>query len=82
VPMKRKALSLHWDLMFTRSLYETADMIRQHELLDRVADLVDEGVLKTTFGEHYGRINASNLRRAHQWIESGRAQGKIVLEGF
>jgi zinc-binding alcohol dehydrogenase family protein len=82
VPMKRKALSLHWELMFTRSLYETADMIRQHELLDRVADLVDEGVLKTTFGEHYGRINASNLRRAHQWIESGRAQGKIVLEGF
>jgi NADPH:quinone reductase-like Zn-dependent oxidoreductase len=82
VPMKRKALSLHWELMFTRSLYETADMIRQHELLNRVADLVDEGVLKTTFGEHYGRINASNLRRAHQWIESGRAQGKIVLEGF
>jgi zinc-binding alcohol dehydrogenase family protein len=82
VPMKRKALSLHWELMFTRSLYETADMIRQHELLNRVADLVDEGVLKTTFGEHYGTINASNLRRAHQWIESGRAQGKVVLEGF
>ncbi|WP_213878334.1 zinc-binding alcohol dehydrogenase family protein [Pseudomonas sp. dw_358] len=82
VPMKRKALSLHWELMFTRSLYETPDMIRQHELLNRVADLVDQGVLKTTFGEHFGTINAANLRRAHQLIESGRAQGKIVLEGF
>jgi NADPH:quinone reductase-like Zn-dependent oxidoreductase len=82
VPMKRKALSLHWELMFTRSLYETADMIRQHELLNRVAQLVDEGVLKTTLGEHYGSINASNLRRAHKLIESGRAQGKVVLEGF
>ncbi|WPP00086.1 zinc-binding alcohol dehydrogenase family protein [Pseudomonas sp. HR96] len=82
VPMKRKALSLHWELMFTRSLYQTADMIRQHELLERVAELVDQGVLKTTFGEHYGTINAANLRRAHQLLESGRAQGKIVLEGF
>lgn len=82
VPMKRKALSLHWELMFTRSLYQTADMIRQHELLDRVAELIDQGVLKTTFGEHYGTINAANLRRAHQLLESGRAQGKIVLEGF
>jgi len=82
VPMKRKALSLHWELMFTRSLYQTPDMIRQHELLNRVAELVDKGVLKSTFGEHFGRINAEHLRRAHTLIESGRAQGKIVLEGF
>ncbi|HEY0290217.1 MAG TPA: zinc-binding alcohol dehydrogenase family protein [Pseudomonas sp.] len=82
MPMKRKALSLHWELMFTRSLFETPDMIKQHELLNRVADLIDEGVLKTTLGEHFGTINAANMRRAHALIESGKAKGKIVLEGF
>ncbi|MFK7700689.1 zinc-binding alcohol dehydrogenase family protein [Pseudomonas caspiana] len=82
VPMKRKALSLHWELMFTRSLFETPDMIKQHELLNRVADLIDQGVLKTTLGEHFGTINAANLRRAHAVVESGKAKGKIVLEGF
>jgi zinc-binding alcohol dehydrogenase family protein len=82
VPMKRKALSLHWELMFTRSLFETPDMIKQHELLNRVADLIDQGVLKTTLGEYFGTINAANLRRAHAVVESGKAKGKIVLEGF
>jgi len=82
VPMKRKALSLHWELMFTRSLFETPDMIKQHELLNRVAELIDQGVLKTTLGEHFGAINAENLRRAHSVVESGKAKGKIVLEGF
>jgi zinc-binding alcohol dehydrogenase family protein len=82
MPMKRKALSLHWELMFTRSLFQTPDMIKQHELLDRVAELIDSGVLRTTLGEHYGVINAANLIRAHELIESGTAKGKIVLEGF
>ncbi|MGK4342312.1 zinc-binding alcohol dehydrogenase family protein [Ectopseudomonas oleovorans] len=80
--LKRKSLSLHWELMFTRSLYQTEDMIEQHRLLDRVSDLVDSGVLKTTLGEHFGTINAANLRRAHALLESGKAKGKIVLEGF
>ena len=80
--LKRKSLSLHWELMFTRSLYQTADMIKQHRLLERVSDLVDAGVIKTTLGEHFGTINAANLRRAHALLESGKAKGKIVLEGF
>jgi zinc-binding alcohol dehydrogenase family protein len=82
VPMKRKSLSLHWELMFTRSMYQTADMIAQHQLLTRVAELIDSGVLKTTLGEHFGTINAANLTRAHALLESGKARGKIVLEGF
>lgn len=82
MPMKRKALSLHWELMFTRSLFQTPDMIKQHELLERVAELIDSGMLRTTLGEHYGVINAANLIRAHELIESGTAKGKIVLEGF
>jgi len=80
--LKRKSLSLHWEFMYTRSLYQTPDMIAQHQLLNRVAELIDSGVLKTTLGEHYGTINAENLRRAHGFIESGKAKGKVVLEGF
>ncbi len=80
--LKRKSLSLHWELMFTRSLYRTEDMAEQGRLLDQVADLVDAGRLRSTLGEHYGIINAANLKRAHALLESGRARGKIVLQGF
>ncbi|RNF31870.1 NADPH:quinone reductase [Massilia aurea] len=82
VPLKRKSISLHWELMFTRSMFETADMVRQHELLNRVAAMIEDGTLTTTLGEHFGTINAANLRRAHALIESNRAIGKIVLENF
>lgn len=82
MPLKRKSLSLHWELMFTRALYETPDMINQHHLLNRISALIDQGVLQTTVGEHFGAINAANMRRAHALIESGKARGKIVLEGF
>jgi len=80
--LKRKSLSLHWELMFTRSLFHTADMQRQHDLLDQVADLVDAGRVRSTLAQHFGTINAANLRRAHAQIESGTTRGKIVLEGF
>ena len=80
--LKRKSLSLHWELMFTRSLYETPDMIAQHHLLSEVAELVDAGTIRTTIGDHFGKINAANLKRAHALIESGKAKGKVVLEGF
>lgn len=82
MPLKRKSISLHWELMFTRSMFETPDMVRQHHILERVADLIDTGVLKTTVGEHAGKIDAANLRRAHALIETNKARGKIVLEGF
>lgn len=80
--LKRKSLSLHWEFMYTRSLFETPDMIEQHHLLNRVAELIDAGTLSTTVGEHFGTINAANLRRAHTLLESGQSKGKIVLEGF
>ena len=81
-PMKRKSLSLHWELMFTRSLYQTEDMIAQQQLLQQVADMVDAGQLKTTLNSDFGTINAENLRKAHQLIESQQAIGKLVLSGF
>jgi zinc-binding alcohol dehydrogenase family protein len=82
MPLKLKSLSLHWELMFTRSLFETPDMINQHHLLNRVARLVDEGILKTTLGANFGAINAANMRSAHALVESNKAHGKVVLEGF
>jgi len=81
-PFKRKSVSIHWEFMFTRSMFDTADIDAQGRLLDDVARLVDAGTLRTTLGETYGEINAANLKRAHALLESGKARGKIVLEGF
>jgi zinc-binding alcohol dehydrogenase family protein len=80
--LKRKSISLHWEFMYTRSMFQTPDMIEQHRLLTRVAQLIDRGVLRTTLAERFGAINAANLRRAHALLESGKSRGKIVLSGF
>jgi zinc-binding alcohol dehydrogenase family protein len=79
---KRKSISVHWEFMYTRSLYRTVDMARQAEILERVAQLVDAGRIRSTMAQHFGRIDAQNLRRAHALLESRQARGKIVLEGF
>ncbi|SDP87261.1 zinc-binding alcohol dehydrogenase family protein [Rhodoferax sp. OV413] len=80
--LKSKSISLHWELMFTRSLYETPDMGEQGRLLAEVAALVDAGRIRSTANTSFGRINAANLRQAHALVESGKAQGKVVLAGF
>ena len=79
---KRKAVSIHHELMFTRSIYGTPDMGEQGKILDAVAALVDAGEIVTTLTERLSPINAANLKRAHAQLESGTAKGKIVLEGF
>lgn len=81
-PFKRKSVSVHWEFMFTRSMFGTEDIAAQGALLNEVARLVDNGTIRTTLAENFGTINAANLKRAHALIESGRAKGKIVLEGF
>lgn len=80
--LKRKSLSLHWELMFTRALYTTEDMANQHKILNAVADMVDSNKIRTTINDKFGTINAENLKNAHALIESGKAVGKIVLAGF
>jgi len=80
--MKFKSLSLHIEFMFARSMFQAADMIEQSRLLNRVADLTDQGYLQTTVGKNLGTINAANLKAAHEELESGKSIGKIVLEGF
>ena len=80
--LKRKSISLHWEFMFTRPLYQTPDLLNQHRLLNDVAELVDGGLLRSTARVNLGTINATNLRRAHAMLEGGTTLGKIVLSGF
>ncbi|WP_313591557.1 zinc-binding alcohol dehydrogenase family protein [Agrobacterium cavarae] len=82
LPFKRKAISVHWEMMFARPVFETADILEQHKVLNHVSELVDQGKIRTTLTETFGTINAANLIKAHALIESGKAKGKIVLSGF
>lgn len=78
-PLKTKAAGFIWEFMFTRSMFNTPDMIEQHKLLSYVADEIDAGRLRSTVSETLKPINAENLRQAHALIESGKAKGKITL---
>ena len=80
--LKQKSISLHWEFMYTRSLFHTPDMQAQHQILNEVADLVDAGALRSTISENLGTINAANLRKAHAQLESHATTGKLVLSGF
>ena len=81
-PFKTKSVSVHWEFMFTRSMFATPDIGKQGELLNEIARLVDDGTIRTTLSESFGVINAANLKRAHALLESHRSKGKIVLEGW
>lgn len=81
-PFKGKSVSIRLESMFTRPMFATEDMAAQHDLLTEVSRMVDAGTLRTTLAERMAPINAANLRRAHQLLETGWTQGKIVLEGF
>jgi zinc-binding alcohol dehydrogenase family protein len=80
--LQEKSLSFSWEGMFTRSTFQTPDMIAQHELLDETAALVESGVIRTTMKTNLGTINAVNVKRAHKLLEEGHVIGKLVLEGF
>ncbi|GJM05165.1 MAG: NADPH:quinone reductase [marine bacterium B5-7] len=80
--IKLKSLSLHWEFMFARSMFNAADMNEQSRLLNRVSELIDLGYIQTTVGKNLGAINATNLKAAHEELESGKSIGKIVLQGF
>lgn len=80
--MKMKAASLHWEFMFARAMHQTPDMIEQHKLLTYVAAEIDAGRIRTTLDTVLSPINAQTMREAHALIETGKAKGKIVIEGF
>ncbi len=81
-PFKRKSVSVHWEFMFTRSMFQTADIDEQRRLLNEVSALIEAGKIRTTLTEVMRPINAENLKAAHAVLESGKARGKLVLEGF
>ncbi|MBA2116069.1 zinc-binding alcohol dehydrogenase family protein [Bremerella alba] len=80
--LKQKSATFIWEFMFTRSMFQTPDMVQQHELLNQVANWIDQGIVRGTSREVISPINAENLRRAHRTIEQGRSIGKLVLEGW
>jgi zinc-binding alcohol dehydrogenase family protein len=80
--LKRKAVSLHWESMFTRSMFQTPDMIEQHNLLNEIAAMADAGEIVSTATQELTPINAANLRKAHAQIESNKTIGKVVLRGW
>lgn len=80
--LKRKSAALLPESMFTRPIFQTADMIAQHKLLEEVRRLVEQGIVQTTLAQNLGTIDAANLRRAHAMLEAGHTRGKLVLEGF
>lgn len=82
MPFKRKAISIHWELMFSRPIFGTPDMIEQHKLLNKISELIDAGTIRTTLTDTVGTINAANLKKAHAMIETGKTKGKVVLSGF
>jgi len=77
--LKSKSVSFSWELMYTRSMYQTEDMIEQHNILNIVADLLDDGILKTTLNTTLNGFTAENLKKAHELLESGRTIGKIAI---
>jgi NADPH2:quinone reductase len=79
---QRKSVALMWELMFTRPIFQTPDMQKQHDLLNETARLLDEGVLRTIMTESYGPLTAENLRKAHARVETGSMIGKLVLSGI
>ncbi|ADV28110.1 zinc-binding alcohol dehydrogenase family protein [Pseudoxanthomonas suwonensis 11-1] len=81
-PYKAKCIGIHWEFMFARPRFRTADMICQHRILNRVGSLVEAGELKTTLTGVLGPINAANLREAHRRLESGATIGKLALAGW
>lgn len=81
-PYKSKCISIHWEFMFARARFRTADMIEQHRILTRAASLIDAGELRTTLSERLGTINAEHLRQAHRQLEGGSTIGKLALEGW
>ncbi len=80
--LKSKSATFSWEFMFTRSMYETDDMIEQHHILNRIADLVDVGTIKATTHKILEPINAMNLKTAHEIIEGRHSIGKIVVKGW
>lgn len=78
--LKNKSASFSWELMYTRSMYETDDMQEQHVILNTLADLLDQGILKSTLNVTLTGLTVANFKKAHELLESGKTIGKIAVK--
>jgi zinc-binding alcohol dehydrogenase family protein len=78
-PFKAKSISIHWELMYTRAIFTTRSIARQHALLRRVAELIDRGDLAHTLTQRIDGLDAAGLRQAHALVEAGNMIGKVVV---
>ncbi|AHM62802.1 zinc-binding alcohol dehydrogenase [Flammeovirgaceae bacterium 311] len=78
--LKRKSVSFYWELMFTRSMYQTEDMIEQHHILNKVSQLLDDGLIQPTLNTTLEGLTAENMKEAHRLLESGQTIGKVVVK--
>ncbi|MDF1751493.1 MAG: zinc-binding dehydrogenase [Verrucomicrobiales bacterium] len=79
---KTKCVGIHWEFMFTRSMYQTDDIIEQHNILKRVAELIDSGEILATANDNLSPINAENILEGHRRLESGKSIGKLTISGW
>ncbi|MBO9634284.1 MAG: zinc-binding dehydrogenase, partial [Chitinophagaceae bacterium] len=77
--LKTKSVAFFWESMFTRSTFQTEDMIEQHHILNKIAEQLEKGTLKTTLHETWQGLSADNIKKAHQQLESGKTIGKLVI---
>jgi len=78
--LKGKSVSFHWELMFTRSMFKTDDMIEQHHIFNKLADLLDNGTIQSTLSTTFNGFSAENFKKAHALQETGKAIGKTVIK--
>ncbi|AVF35944.1 zinc-binding alcohol dehydrogenase family protein [Rahnella sikkimica] len=77
--LKLKSAALHWELMYTRSMFNTPDIAQQGEILKQVAARVDEGKVTTTLSETLHGLTVESIEAAHAKVLDGHMQGKVVV---
>ena len=80
--LTKKKAHFSWEWMYTKSYYQTDDMITQHDILDKIAQMLDSGNLRCTMTKSLIPLNATNLRKAHKLVESGHMSGKVVVSDW
>ena len=77
--LKNKSVSFHWELMFTRSMFQTEDMLAQHKILEEIKELVQKEKIVSTMNEKFHGLKAETLKEVHKLQESGKSVGKNVV---
>ena len=80
--LKKKSVSFSWEFMFTRSMFNTNDIIEQSRILNKISELLDKGTIRSTIATNLGIMSIENILKAHIFLENGSNVGKIILNGL